>query len=429
MRRQLILMVAATTSIVLIALLVPMAVLIERFAVEDALAKAGFEVQATETVVAFNDKGAVNVHLDDLNNNEDGLATTVLYPGGQSIGPDGQVTADVLRARDRGVAIVNDSTEGAEVLVPVSVDDEDRPVIRVLVTSQGFNSDVYLSWAILVGLGLGVLALAILVADRLGRAFVRPVVQLAETAGRLESGDLSARVEPAGPPEVREVGTALNRLAARVGHLLAAERENVADISHRLRTPVTVLRLDAEALRDPEERSRLATDVDEMNRMVDDVIREARRPMREGLGAACDALTVVDDRTRFWNVLAEDQNRSVRVDLPEEPVPVRATREDLATAVDALLGNVFSHTPEGTAFAVRLEGVNGQGACLVVSDEGSGFPAGRDVLRRGESQGGSTGLGLDIVRRTAEASGGRVLIGRTPSGGVEVTVELGPPQR
>ena len=95
-----------------------------------------------------------------------------------------------------------------------------------------------------------VLAVAVVVADRLARTIVAPVRDLAATAERLGQGDLEARVEPAGPPEIVEVGHVLNRLAGRIGELLAAERELVADLSHRLRTPITALRLDADGLHD-----------------------------------------------------------------------------------------------------------------------------------------------------------------------------------
>ena len=61
----------------------------------------------------------------------------------------------------------------------------------------------------------------------------------------------------------------------------AVEREAVADISHRLRTPVTALRLDSEALEDPDERARLMSDVDELDRTVGAIISDARRPVRE----------------------------------------------------------------------------------------------------------------------------------------------------
>ena len=74
----------------------------------------------------------------------------------------------------------------------------------------------------------------------------------AETAQQLSVGDTTARAPTDGPREVAEVGMALNRLADRIDELIAEERETVADLSHRLRTPLTTLRLDAEALRDPD---------------------------------------------------------------------------------------------------------------------------------------------------------------------------------
>ena len=76
--------------------------------------------------------------------------------------------------------------------------------------------------------------------------------------------------------------------------------------------------------------------------------------------------------------------------------------------------------------AVRLRPLPGGGAAVVVTDEGPGF-ADPQVVRRGESRAGSTGLGLDIARRTASASGGELSIGTAPGGGGEVTMRLGPP--
>jgi signal transduction histidine kinase len=125
----------------------------------------------------------------------------------------------------------------------------------------------------------------------------------------------------------------------------------------------------------------------------------------------------------FWSALAEDQERPGTIDVPDRPLLVRAGAEDLAAAVDALLENVIAHTPEGTAFAVRLTA--GDLARLEVSDEGPGLPP--DAPIRGRSDRGSSGLGLDIARRCAEASGGSMTLGATPSGGALITLELGPP--
>jgi signal transduction histidine kinase len=279
------------------------------------------------------------------------------------------------------------------------------------------------TWPLLLGLGLLVLVLSVALADRLARSLVRPLADVARAADRLAAGDLSARAELAGPPEVRRAGAGLNKLARRIGELLAYERETIADVSHRLRTPMTALRIDAESLRDQAERAQVLSDLDTLESTVDEVIRAARRPTRIGL-VTCDAATVVAERTAFWRPLAEDTDRSMTVELADGEVPVRVTSDDLATCMDILLENVFAHTPDGSALAIRLSRRAAGGAWLVVADGGPGF-GNTDPTERGSSTGGSTGLGLDIVRRIAEASGGTLTIGRSASGGGSVTVGLG----
>jgi signal transduction histidine kinase len=316
-----------------------------------------------------------------------------------------------------------ETSEGPLLRQPVERSDG-RAMIQVLVPEELQRSGVARTWLVLAGLGGALFLLALVIADRLARSLTRPITELAGTAHTLGTGDLSARVEPDGPAEVREVGEALNRLAGRIGELLTAEREAAADLAHRLRTPLTALRLDAEALPSPD-REHLLDDVDALSRGIDEVISEARRPVREGLGAACDAAAVVADRVRFWSVLAEDEQRRVDVDVASGPLPVRVPAADLAAAVDALLGNVFTHTPDGTALAVQVRPREDGGALVTVRDEGPGVSEG--AVERGHSGAGSTGLGLDIARRTAEAGGGRLRFDSSPAG-TAVTLELAPPR-
>ena len=91
-----------------------------------------------------------------------------------------------------------------------------------------------------------------------------------------------------------------------------------------------------------------------------------------------------------------------------------------------LIGNVFTHTDEGTGYMIRVSSTPNGLTRLVVDDDGSGF-AGAGSMRRGHSSIGSTGLGLDIVARTAERSGGSTILGSSPSGGARVEVVFGKP--
>lgn len=266
------------------------------------------------------------------------------------------------------------------------------------------------AWAGIIGLGLLLMAAAAVIAWQLGRRISEPLLDVAEVAHRLRAGDLSARAEVTGTAETEELAAALNGLADRTGELLLAERAAVADLSHRLRTPVTALRLDAEAVSEPELAERLGDHIG-VQRSIDAIVHEARRPVRRDLRETCDAADVVRERVRFWQALAEDQERAVDVRVPDRVMTVPLAAEDLADLVDVLVDNVFAHTPEGTPFAVALSGA-GELARLEVSDEGPGPHRGAPGRRQGTS-----GLGLDIVRRTARDAGGSLTLEpRTPHG-------------
>jgi signal transduction histidine kinase len=280
------------------------------------------------------------------------------------------------------------------------------------------------AWLILAGLGIILLALGVAVADRLVGTVTRPIGDLARVSHALAAGDLDTRASPAGPPEVREVAAGLNHLAGRIRDLIWQEREQVADLSHRLRTPLTALRLEVEAMGDSEDpEARLLRQVQTLEQAVTSLIEDART--RSHTPGSCDATEVITQRIAFWSILANDQGRAMDSELAAGPLPVGVAAAELTACLDALIGNVFAHTPQGTSFSVRLQPRTGGGALLCVTDTGPGF-AHADLVRRGASGGRSTGLGLDIARQAAEASGGALTI--KPGNGGRVAVELGPPQ-
>ena len=145
---------------------------------------------------------------------------------------------------------------GRDLLVPVYTDTGEA-ILRVFISDEQLNGAVRGARLTLLVLGLGLLALSVGLGLLLARAFLRPISDLGATAGLLAAGDLTARVPPSDIKEIDNAGDALNRLASRVTELLGLEREEVADLAHRLRTPVAALRLDAESLPPEESAERL----------------------------------------------------------------------------------------------------------------------------------------------------------------------------
>ena len=423
MRLRIVLLVVAASSLVLVSFLVPLALVLRTLAADRAVSSATVQAQLMTPLVAALPADRLRSIVATVNTQSRSSPVTVFLHNGASLGARAPRDAAVqLAARGRSFTTV--APGGVEVLVAVQGLPAGTAVIRTFVPDAQLQHGVARAWLLLGGVGLGLLALSVAVADQLARSLVRPLAGVARASDRLATGDLSARAELAGPPEVRRAGAGLNRLALRIGELLAHERETVADLSHRLRTPMTALRIDAEPLRDYAEWTQVFDDLGALERTVDEVIREARRPARDGR-EACDAAAVVAERAAFWLPLAEDTDRAMTTELASGELPVRVSAEDLATCMDILLENVFAHTPEGAGLAIMLSRRAAGGAWLVVADDGPGFRS-PDPTERGRSSGGSTGLGLDIARRIAESSGGMLTIGPSASGGGSVTVGLGP---
>ncbi|MFF7078349.1 sensor histidine kinase [Streptomyces lavendulae] len=318
---------------------------------------------------------------------------------------------------------------GSALLQPTALGSGDIAVIEILVPESEVSNGVTTAWLVLAGVGLALVVGSVAVADRLGARLVRPAERLADAAHQLGDGRLGARVPEDGPKELRSAAVAFNAMADQVVELLANERELAADLSHRLRTPLTVLRLNAASLGDGPAAEHTRAAVEQLEREVDTIIRTAReqRPATtqaaSSAGAGCDASEVIRDRMAFWSALAEDEGREVRLAGVDRTVRIPVARPELAAALDALLGNVFRHTPEGTPFAVDVHDA-GDAVIVLVSDAGPGIADPDAALRRGNDgrRDGSTGLGLDIARRVAESTGGDVRLGRSVLGGTEVRI-------
>jgi signal transduction histidine kinase len=421
MRWRLTLLVAATTSAVVLAFLVPLTLLLRSLAEERTIATVTTEAQNLAALAATAGGGAARSELEAVDRVRLGTVT-VFLPNGTVIGKAGN-DPNVAKAK-QAVAFTSRSDGRAVVYAPVVGQGGNVTVVRTEISSSELHRGVDRATWILAGLGLLLLGLSVGAADTLARRVSAPIKDLAATADSLHEGHLETRTAERGPPEVVAMARALNRLAARIEQLLISERESVADLSHRLRTPVTALRLDTESITDPELAERMDQHVAHLERTVDAVVRDARRPVRANVTARCDVAAVVGERVAFWSALADEQGRSLRTWLPMRPTWARIDAVDLTDVIDVLIDNVFAHTEEGVPLEVTVNAGANREVALAVQDGGPGLP-GADVVTRGHSNAGSSGLGLDIVRRAAIASGGRLELGRSRLGGAKVQVVMG----
>ncbi|MFI5798924.1 ATP-binding protein [Streptomyces sp. NPDC051677] len=429
MRWALVKVCLAVTTMVVVAFAVPLGLVIKEMARDRAFSNA--EREAAVVVPALS----ITTDRDQLERvvasagSDDGMAVHIPASAGRAavdLGRQRAADPDIAAVRRLGRVSTAEVPGGSALLQPVAL-GLGTAVIEVYVPESEVSNGVGTAWAVLAAVGVALVVGSLAVADRLGVRMVQPARRLVEGAHELGEGRLGARVPEEGPNELRLAAVAFNAMADQVVQLLANERELAADLSHRLRTPLTVLRLNAASLGDSPAAEQTRTAVAQLEREVDAVIRTAREAKPQttalGPGAGCDAAEVVRERMAFWSALAEDEGRKVRTAGVDRPVRIPVARTDLAAALDALLGNVFRHTPEGTAFAVDVH--NGEDAVIVlVSDAGPGIPDPETAMARGRGSGaaGSTGLGLDIVRRLAESTGGDVRIGSSVLGGTEIRV-------
>ncbi|OKI54436.1 HAMP domain-containing sensor histidine kinase [Streptomyces sp. MJM1172] len=452
MRRSLAGVALAVTSMVALSFLIPLAVLVMSLAREQSITAAEQPAAAMAPILTLT------TDPDDLRESMAGLDRAehlaIHLPDSRPIGTS-HAPADLLERAKRGRESISQDVPGGGwiYLQPVVLPQDRVAVVENYVPESDLTRGVAASWTVMVVLAIGLLIGSVLVADRLGAKVVRSSKQLAQASYVLGEGNLSTRVVPMGPSELRDAGVAFNAMADRMTELLAIERELVADLSHRLRTPLTALHLATERMGPSPESGRVEAAVGALEAELQAIITAARTPLAMGPmgralrdagspspspsvpsspssagsdqtpGERCEAGEVIRRRAGFWAVLAAQQDRTCTLDIAEEATTVDLAHDDIAAVVDALVGNVFRYTADGTAFAIAVDRT-AQAVELRVEDAGPGIPDPDAALARGSST-SSTGLGLDIVRRAASATGGTVHIARAALGGASVRVTFG----
>jgi signal transduction histidine kinase len=263
------------------------------------------------------------------------------------------------RAGRRAQGERHSNTLGEDLLytaVPVTNNGRVVGVVRVTQSLDAVHARVRRAILALVGIGAFALVVGLAVAWFLASSLSKPLRKVAATARRIEVGDLEARVEESGALEQREVAAALNDMTERLGVILAAQRDFVANASHQLRTPLTGLRLRLEAARAKggeaarPELEAAELEVERLARLLTSLLTLAREGDEPGQARPVSLARAAERAHERWSASADHEGRSVEL-VGDGDVTIAASEEDAAIVLDNLIENALRYS----AGAVQLD--------------------------------------------------------------------------
>ncbi|HEV2218866.1 MAG TPA: HAMP domain-containing sensor histidine kinase [Candidatus Dormibacteraeota bacterium] len=268
------------------------------------------------------------------------------------------------------------------------------------------------------------------------RRFTRPMDDLIDAAGRIERGDYSARIPESGPRELRSVARAFNSMSARLKSSDEQRRSFLADVVHELRTPLAVIRGQAEGIADgvyAGDAEHIAPIVD-ATRSLELLVEDLRALALSDTGSLAlnrepvDPVELVDETFASFKAQADEAgvtlNASTAPGLPQ--LDVDPTR--MRSAIDNLVANALRHTPRSGSVTVSAVRVGGDRLVIAVTDNGEGIapellPHVFERFVRGAGSKGS-GLGLAIAHDIVVAHGGTIDVESTVGAGTTFRISL-----
>ena len=257
-----------------------------------------------------------------------------------------------------------------------------------------------------------------------GRRIARPLRQLTGAARQFARTGAADPVDEGGPGDVRDLTTAFNAMRSRIIAMLDEKDRMLGAIGHDLRTPLASLRVRAESVEDEGERARMSQTIDEMNRMLEDILSLARagrsteEPQKVDLSSLADA--VVEDFVELGSpVDMADSDRAVALVRPQQ----------IRRALRNLIENAIVYGDRAHVTVAR----EGDMIRLTVADEGPGIAEDRmdemlEPFTRMEGsrnrETGGAGLGLALVRAIMAEHHGQLRLSNRPEGGLEASLVL-----
>jgi len=292
---------------------------------------------------------------------------------------------------------------------------------------------------LLYSIGIGLLALCGGVL--FGSQITRPLKNLVAGTRRIEAGDYGHTLKVSSKDEIGDLTTSFNAMSLSLQHNADLRKRLIADIAHELRTPVTGLRCQLEALEDgvtefsPQQLQDLLADTIQLQQLIEDLrelnLAEDRKLHIEK--THCVLQDVVESAERACNL--QEKKLRLELNVPSDALTVFTDALRLRQVLVNLLANAINHSPDNGVIWIDVERQTSpdDGVLITVRDQGPGIPENelenvferfyRVDEHRNRDAGGS-GLGLAITRELMQLLGGEVFATLPAEGGTQMNVVL-----
>lgn len=410
MRRRIRGAIVGVSAIILLVLGIPLAIAVHRAALDSEVV----ELQATAATALVEIDGTLRPdRLDQIASEPDAPRTFAVYDtDGSKVYGKGPASADAVVGKALSGETAS-STDGQIIVATPIVESGSEDVVGVLRVTEslaGADNRSRTAWLVMGAAGFAALGLAWVIGNRLSRILAEPLTDLAASAATIGEGASLEPRSPTGIDEIDELAEVLTGRARKVQEALQREGQFSADVSHQLRTPITVLRLKLErASTRPVEDTDLASalvDLDRLEDTIEHLLAVARDSVPRGGEISLDQ--AVQAAVARWGPRAEAAGRTLTA-APSAPTSVRAHRASIDEVLNVLIDNSLRHGSGAVTVSIRaMTGAVG----VDVADEGTSIDLldAERIFTRGHSAGDGEGIGLALARSVAEAEGARLVL-------------------
>lgn len=459
MKKRLLVAMVGLVGVVLVAHDVPLALhlsQIERDRLTTAIERDAFtiggKITPTLTLEDPERRSAINAVLDEYLQTKSGTIVVVDSNGYLLSSTDLSVTpgTDYVGRPEIATALLGDPSSGTRlsntlggdlvyVAVPVLSGAEVLGAVRITFPKSVLDRSVRDQLQGLLLAASVSIAMAIVVALVFARTVSKPLDKLRVTTDILASGDLTATALEEGPGETRQLARSFNAMARRLGGLMDRQRSFAGDASHQLRTPLTALRLRleqaGELITSAPEQAQIHIDealneTDRLTQLTEQLLRLARAEGAVLEKEIIDVSEIVRDRAQEWQYLADEHEVEIIVQGPDS-LMINTNQLAVREIIDNYMDNALEVAPPMSQINLTVLALV-DSVEIVVSDSGRGMSLQQrerafDRFWRADADSNrrtGSGLGLAIVAQLAQASGLRVELRESPTGGVDAVVGI-----